>query len=335
MNNRLVIVGYGSIGRRHLNNLRSICPEAVIAVCRLSGNTNPQLPENADCLCLSLEELIAFNPVAAIIATPANTHQAICMRLAEAGIHLLIEKPLATSYQSALELSRGIDSFGVVAMVGYNLRFQAGLQVIKQAIANERLGRVLSARAAVGQYLPDWRPEQNYRDSVSAKPELGGGALLELSHELDYLLWLFGRPNEVVAAGGNSGSLDLQVEDIVELLLKYKSGPLISVHLDFLDRAGFRTLRIIGEEGSIVWDAIQDDVTLYSGKGPPEHLLVSSDNRDRNLCYIKELEHFLNCVESGQPTGIDVQAAADVVTLIDGARSSLRTGQPVAVRYQT
>ncbi len=335
MNNRFAILGYGSIGRRHLRNLRSILPDARIAVCRLSGNTDLQLPENADCLFCSLEELIAFRPVAAIIATPASTHKQICMRLAETGTHLFIEKPLTACFQSALELSRGIESFGVVAMVGYNLRFQAGLRVIKQSILNQRLGRIISVQAAVGQYLPDWRPGRDYRRSVSARSELGGGAILELSHELDYLLWLFGRPTEVAAAGGNSGELDLQVEDNVELWLKYESGLLISVHLDFLDRGGFRTLRIIGKEGSIVWDAIRDDVTLHTGARPPEQLLKGTDNRDRNECYVKELEHFLSCVRSGQKPEIDVAAAADVVTLVDETKLSLRTGRTVIVKYPT
>lgn len=322
------MVGLGSIGRRHLRNLRVLCPDATIAVCRLSEvPKSADIPIHANMLCHSLDELIQFAPQAAIIATPASTHERIASVLVASEIHLLIEKPLTSNAESAARLQATIEASNVVATVGYNLRFLPGLQLIKKTIEQGQLGRILSVRAEVGQYLPDWRPDHDYRQSVSANAGLGGGALLELSHELDYLLWLFGIPIEVIATGGNTGQLDLEVEDLIEMVMKYKDGPMISVHMDFLDRAGFRAMRVIGSEASLVWDAITDTVTLYDPRSRSGRVISVEQIGGSLDSYQRELNHFLDCVDSGSEPLITVSQAASVISLVDTARSSLRSGE--------
>lgn len=330
---RFVIVGLGSIGRRHLANLRKLRPNAQIAVCRLSGKSDVnEIPEHCDVVLHSLEEVVKFKPVAAIIAGPASTHVAVATILAKHGVDLLIEKPVSTNEESVGELIAVTEATGVVAMVGYSLRFLPGLQAARQAILSGKIGQVLSVRAAVGQYLPDWRPGTDYRESVSARAELGGGALLELSHEFDYLAWMFGFPDRIIACGGKFGPLEMNAENFVEILLHYDSPQrMISLHLDFLDRAGFRELRVIGETGTLCWNALDDSVALYEAGTRQWRKLETVALTERNQMYVNELNHFLDCVETGDAPLIDVSHAAKVMGVVDAARESMINGTSVEV----
>ena len=189
-----------------------------------------------------------------------------------------------------------------------------------------------AARAEVGQYLPDWRPTSDYCMGVSAQRALGGGALLELSHELDYLGWLFGPPARVTARGGRFSDLTLDVEDLVELLLEYPSAPrLVSVHLDMLQRAPQRTCRVIGSEGTLVWDAIADRVDLYRAATGIWETLPVTPLADRNQMYLDELCHFLDCIAQGTQPQVDGAAGLRALAIVAAARQSLnRSGLGLA-----
>src|SRR5262249_39063512 len=158
----------------------------------------------------------------AIIASPASAHLEAALALADAGIHLLVEKPIANSSEGVHELIERCRKHQLVLMVGYNLRFMPSLRRAKQMIESGVIGTVLSARVEVGQYLPQWRPHADYRQGVTAQSALGGGALLELSHDIDYILWILGLPAQLSASGGKYSNLEIDVEDMVEILLEYE-----------------------------------------------------------------------------------------------------------------
>ncbi|MBE3139991.1 MAG: Gfo/Idh/MocA family oxidoreductase, partial [Thermoplasmata archaeon] len=191
---RILIYGLGSIGRRHLANLRLIEPNAHITVwdqeSRLPDCREYLSPE--DRFVSRLEDALAAQPEVALISSPSPLHVEAALELAKQGAHLFIEKPLSNNLDGVDELIDRCRKRLLVLLVGYNFRFYQPLQVVHQALQDGQIGRVLSTRAEVGQYLPDWRPAIDYSQSVSAKSELGGGALLELSHELDYVRWLVG-----------------------------------------------------------------------------------------------------------------------------------------------
>lgn len=333
---RYLIAGLGSIDRRHLANLRSLRPQARTAVWRLHNPPAPEPPAGADDQFTSLEQVLDFAPTAAIIAGPASTHLELVRPLAAAGVHLLIEKPLATDSAAdltgAAELIGACRDRGLVLMTGYNLRYLPSLQAVKARLDAGDIGQVLAARAEVGQYLPDWRPASDYRTGVSAQRALGGGALLELSHELDYLGWLFGPPARVTARGGRFSDLTLDVEDLVELLLEYPSPPrLISVHLDMLQRAPQRTCRFIGSAGTLVWDAIADRVDLYRAATGAWETLPVTPLADRNQMYLDELNHFLACIAQGTQPQVDGAAGLRALAIVAAARQSLnRSGLGLA-----
>jgi predicted dehydrogenase len=331
---RYLIVGLGSIGRRHLRNLRLLRPQARIAVLRQRESMRAApLPEGADIQFDSMADALAFQPQAAIIAGPATTHLPVALALANSNIHLLVEKPLAEGLAGLGDLIRLCREKQLALMVGYNLRFMPSLREVRRLIAEGAIGKIVGARAEVGQYLPDWRPGSDYRETVSARRELGGGVILELSHELDYLYWLLGMPEAVSAKGGHYSHLDLDVEDMVEILLEYSSPRcLVSVHLDMVQRMPVRCCKFIGEEGTLKWDAIADRVDYYRADAGAWESIEGTSKNDRNHLYLDELEQFLGCVHGDDIPLVDGVQGYDVLAIADAARRSIESGTTIKVR---
>lgn len=322
----ILLVGLGSIGQRHLANLKAMLPDTRIAVLRSRKTTD----EVVGCTVFhSLPEAIAFQPDIAFICNPSSDHIRVATELASAGVHLFIEKPLSNQVKGIDQLVKAANKTGIKVMVGYNLRFSTSLNALRDLVSNQKYGRVLYASASVGQYLPDWRPDSDYRMSVSARKELGGGVLLELSHELDYLYWLFGEP---VSASGQLlkvSDLDIDVEDLVLACVGFKGKDTrihASIELDFLQRQAYRTCRIVCENGTLVWDAIEDCVKIHERDNDAIHYQGS---KDRNSTYGKELAAFLRCIEEDIPSPIPVEDGLRVSKLIEALKESSDTGKVV------
>ena len=245
---RALVAGLGSIGRRHLGLLRAALPEADIRVLRHSGCN--EAIEYANGCFSRLEEACAFAPELAVIASPAPFHIATATALAETGAHLLVEKPVSDSCAGVSELIELCAARGQLFQVGYNLRFLETLQCFRTEIAAGRIGTVHAVRCEIGQYLPAWRPDADYRTTVSAQKALGGGVLLELSHELDMLRWVFGEVDWLSVWIGRQSALEIDVEDSAMLQLGFTSGPVAQLGMDFLRRDTTRTCTALGAEGS-------------------------------------------------------------------------------------
>jgi predicted dehydrogenase len=185
-------------------------------------------------------------------------------------------------------------------MVGYNFRFYIPFQKIYETLTANMIGRVLSIQSHAGQYLPDWRPERDYRKSVSAIKELGGGVMLELSHELDYMRWFCGDVNLVTALSGHLSDLEIDVDDTAEIILQFNNGAIGHVHLDMIDRSAFRSCRIIGTRGTITWDGSTNQVRMYTVEENKWSDLHPAMEIDRNDMYLAEIKHFLRCVEENK-----------------------------------
>jgi predicted dehydrogenase len=254
---KAIIAGYGSIGKRHLANLRSLYPGANIALLRSGTSANSSIPDGADAVFLSTGDAVRFAPDVAIICTPAPFHIACARQMIAAGAHLLIEKPLADTLDGVDEMIAEAQARQRVVLVGYTLAFLPSVRFLRDFLQRNGIGRVLSVHAEVGQYLPDWRPGTDYRNGASARRELGGGALLELSHELHYLQWLFGPVQAVQAVMRTTGTLDIEVEDLVAALLQFHSGAIGTVQLDFVRRTYSRSCRIVGSEGTVEWPCVK------------------------------------------------------------------------------
>jgi predicted dehydrogenase len=307
---KFLIVGFGSIGRRHLDNLRTLDPDGEVTIWHTRSRHEVGLAGVArEVFCF--EDAISPKPDLAIIANPASAHITLAQKLARAGIDLFIEKPVSSTIDGIAELQQIQKSTGTLIMVGYNLRFHTPLAILKQCLTKGRIGRLLSIRAEVGQYLPDWRPGTDYRKSVSANKELGGGAVLELSHEIDYTRWLAGEITSVMSMTEHVSDLEIAAEDSAEIIVRFSSGILGSIHLDMVQRSPARSCKLIGTSGTAVWDGMSDSVQVFTSETCQWNEANLSGKQDRNLMYLAELEHFIACCKN---------RTEPAVTLSDGKR---------------
>jgi len=331
---RLLVVGHGSIGKRHLRIARSLLPEADIRVMR--HEPCETTPEHANGSMSAIEDALAFSPQAAMIANPASLHMKVAQPLALSGTHLLIEKPLADAAWAVPDLLALCRRQGVVLMTAYNLRFSPSLRRFREEIQAGRIGKVISVRCEIGQYLPTWRPGSDYRKGVSASRALGGGALLELSHEIDYLRWIFGDIAVVNAVLSRQSGLEIDVEDTAHLVLGFASDLagrrlLASLNMDFVRHDTTRTCLAIGESGSLRWNGLTGAVeVLEGGTARWEDVFVRSPQIDET--YIAEWRHFLACVREGATPSITGEDGLAALEIVEAARASaVQLGAAVAV----
>lgn len=317
---RALVVGLGSIGKRHLRLLREALPEADIRVLRHSGCDG--VIEHADGCFARIEEACAFAPELAVIASPAPFHFTTATALAEAGAHLLVEKPVSNRTDGVAELVALCAEQSQVLQVGYNLRFLDSLQTFRAEVAAGRIGAVQAVRCEIGQYLPGWRPDVDYRTTVSAQKALGGGVLLELSHELDMLRWVFGEVDWLSAWTGQQSALEIDVEDCAMLQMGFSGGAVAQLGMDFLRHDTTRTCTAIGATGSLRWDAVAGGVEHFDPDAGAWRQVMQV-TPDRDASYRAQVAALLAVIR-GTPDGIAAQGVDGlaVMRLVEAARLS-------------
>jgi len=325
---KFLIVGLGAIGRRHLDVLCGLEGGAQVTVLRRPTGSPADTPDGVR-IVHDLDTALEGGIDAAIIASPAPRHVETAQRLAEAGVHVLVEKPLSDTLDGVDGLLETCRERGVVLQVGYCLRFLESQWAFHRALGSGRIGRVLSVEAEVGQYLPDWRPGRDYRQTVSARKALGGGALLELSHEIDYLLWHFGDLEEVKARMDQSGELEIDVEDTVEMMLTFKSGVLGRLHMDMISNPPHRRCQAEGDQGILVWDGMAMETRLFKAEGDAGEILSVADKAEKEDMYQRQFTHFLNCIETGTEPLVAGADGRNVLAVADAARRSAASGEAV------
>lgn len=334
MISRALVAGLGSIGQRHLRLLRAALPGVDIRVLRHSGCDGAI--EHADGCFSRLEDAQGFAPELAVIASPAPFHVDTAHALAEGGAHLLVEKPVSDGTAGVAELIAMCADRGLVCQVGYNLRFLDTLQAFRAELAAGRIGAVQAVRCEIGQYLPDWRPGADYRTTVSAQRALGGGVILELSHELDMLRWVFGEVEWISAWTGQQGALEIDVEDCAMIQMGFTGGPVAQLGMDFLRRDTTRTCTAIGETGSLRWDAGTGRVDHFD-PGLGAWAKVTQVIPDRDASYRSQIAALLAAV-AGRQGNIAAQGADGlaVMQLVEAVRrSDAQQGLHVQIRDMT
>ncbi|WP_455272855.1 Gfo/Idh/MocA family protein [Rhizobium herbae] len=326
-----LVIGSGSIARRHIKNLKTIFPNAEVACISASGRALTPEECDADTVFTSLDEALAnCKPDFAIVASPSPWHLAQVRQLAEAGVPSLIEKPLADDFSLALAEMDALRPHVDQLEVAYNLRYLPSAREMKRLLDAGVLGRIHSVLIDVGQYLPDWRPQSDYRLNVSARSDLGGGVLLELSHELDYLTWLFGRFKQVYCVTGQSGCLEIDVEDRVDAVLSRDDGLVITLHMDFLQRVVTRTCKVIGENGTLIWNIATNSVSLLAPENQSK-VLFSDDAYDRNAMYLSEIERFSLVAKGELKPLVSLEDALYVLRLVAAMKASARERKSVSI----
>lgn len=313
---KVAIIGLGSIAQRHAANIKLLFPQVLIMAISVRGKLPSVALLNIDYIGVSINEVINFQPDFVIVASPATFHFQHVQQLIIANIPLLIEKPITASWVEAQELLALVARFPYPIAVAYCLRFLPTIYKVKNIILQQQLGSIFNIEVHVGQYLPTWR-KKDYKTSVSVTTKLGGGVLLELSHELDYLHWLLGDLQFQHAILRNTKILNLEVEEIADLVLTTQAGTICNVHLDFLQKTPQRYCRFIADKGCLHWDLLANQITLLTQE--EKMLIYYEPNWDSNNMYLLMLKNFIAQLSHTNSNQRDnaLQDAVRVVKLID------------------
>lgn len=289
---RFLIAGFGSIGRRHFRNLLAL-GERDIVLYRTHKSTLPDQELAGFPVETDLQAALSHQPQAVIVANPTALHLDVAIPAARAGCTLLLEKPISHSLQGVEELREAVRAGGGQVLVGFQFRFHPALQQMKTILAERGIGRPLSVRAHWGEYLPGWHPWENYRQGYSARPELGGGVVLTLCHPLDYLRYLLGEVNALWAFTASNSDLDIPVEDTAEIGLKFESGVVGSIHLDYVQRPPVHKLEMIGTHGTMRWEYDSGKLELFNSERESWQTFGLPENFERNTLFLSQMAHFL------------------------------------------
>ena len=332
---RILIIGSGSIGSRHLDICRNMFANAEI---KIMHHAHSNAFENVDDGNLkSFGEAIDFKPNLTIIANPATFHVESAQVLAENSSHLLIEKPISINSNNVGKLIQTCQSKNLILQVGYNLRFSASLRKYKEIITSGQIGEVYKIHCQAGQYLPDWRPGTDYRRGVSARKDLGGGALLELSHEIDYLRWIFGEIRWVSGKLSKESDLEIDVEDTAHFKLGFKeilnSRQLVAdVRLDFTQKIPVRKCTASSDKVNLEWNGLTGEVTMID-KTLNTRKQVFIDELGLSKTYEYEWKSLAEAINTGKKplvTGVD---GLRVIEIIEAIRKASSKGGKVEVVY--
>jgi predicted dehydrogenase len=272
----------------------------------------------------SLEASLAHKPDAVIVSNPTALHLDVAIPAAEAGCHLLLEKPISHTRDGVADLAAAVERGGGAVLVGYQFRHHPGLVSAKAALEAGEIGRPLSARAVYGEYLPGWHPWEDYRRGYSARADLGGGVVLTLCHPLDYLLWLLGPAQSVWAFTGQLSDLGLDVEDTAEIGIRFGSGALASARLDYNQRPPQHDLQIIGTEGALFWDNAGGALRIYNAAADKWKTSHPPLGFERDDMFRAQMAHFL-AVARGEETPLCT--LADGIAALDLALAALESGR--------
>jgi len=329
-------LGCGSIGFRHIGHLRKLGVAEIEAV-----DPNPEARERVRrelglVVGSDPEKALSGKPDIVLVCTPASTHIPMALRALAAGAHVFVEKPLSTGLRETRPLADAVAADGRVLQVGYNLRYHPAMRRAKEVVTVGRLGKVLSAHAEFGLYLGKWWPGRDYRTSYMAKSEEGGGLLLDVSHEIDLMIWFLGPVREVTAYGDRLSSLEMQGPDLIKVLMKMESGALVSLSMDCLQPVYTRGFTLVGEDSALRWhcpegraDTSVGQLSLCgAGSEHFEPLAVSGSSQET---YLEELRDFLSSIETGRPPSCGWKEATEVLRVVEAINKSSAQKRSVQV----
>ena len=318
---KIAVLGLGSAGSRHARNLLELGHEVV--------GFDPGAADPADPVARadSAEEAVR-SAEAVVVASPSSVHAEHALLALRQGRHVLVEKPVATSAEDAAAIVEAADEAGVVCAVAMNLRFHPALEALKRLLDEGRLGTPYLAEAAFGYDLRLWRPGTDYRESYSAKADLGGGILLDAVHELDYLLWLLGPVATVAAETGRVSELQIDVEDVAIALLRFESGALATVSVNFVEPAYRRGCVLVGSDAVARWSWGGEAIELEGLEGPVQLVDAAGEVADT---YVAVARDFVESVETGSAPRTPCAQAVEAIRLAEAVKRSSAEGKRVAL----
>jgi len=316
---KLLVVGTGSIGKRHIKNLLDLGAD----VLSFSYLSNSQNLDSRVTRVSRLDVFLESDIDAVVIANRTDQHIDVALQAARAGKHMFIEKPLAASMEGVNELVSTVQQNGLVVEAGFMLHSHPNLLWIREQLAQGLLGEIWHMRAAVGQWLPDWRPGTDHRQGYGAFKALGGGVTFDLIHELDLVQWLLGPVADVTAMMRQAAELEIETEAVAQIVLQLAGGALAQVHLDYLRPGYGREMEIVGRQGVLRWDYVQGVVTLEEAGQVPRVVHRVPVGFVRNQLFLDHMRYFLKRLRSPTlPASSPLEEAAAVLRVALAAHRS-------------
>ena len=315
-----LVIGCGSIGKRHIKNLLLLGQQVFVYdrdLVKLESVVNE--------FGLPVYDFKSHHrPIDAfVICVPPIYHVPFTREALEHNSHIFIEKPISHNLNGVDEVITLAKKQGLVIQVGYQLRFNSGLEWIKKFLG--RIGKVLTVRAEFGQWLPDWHPEEDYRKLYTCYEDQGGGIILDGSHEIDYLRWLIGEIKQVSCFSGKLSNLEIDTEDTAVINLKFVNGVIGNIHLDMLQRPYSRTCKIVGEKGQVFWNYLGRVRVFSEGQETAPEITYTDP-------YLEEMRSFVECIEKGLEPRVTAEDAKKTLQVALAAKKSSLEGKMQEVK---
>ena len=335
---KFLIAGLGSIGRRHMRNLIALGEKDIVLLrshrATLPGDELIGFPVETDLQ----EALNKHKPDAVIVANPTAMHLDVAIPAAEAGCAILLEKPVSDSLERLDVLEKAAQKSGSKILVGFQFRYHPTLNKARELIQSGALGKVLTVHAHWGEYLPNWHPWEDYRQSYAARADLGGGVIVTLTHPLDYLRFLLGDVESLWSFNGHLSPLELNVEDAAEIGLKFSSGAIGGVHVNYFQRPPVHRLEIVGTGGTLRWDnadGVLHFLRMPAAFGswdanPPaavEEQYPLPDGFERNQLFAAQMRHFVETARGESDPICTLADGVQALRLALAAQESQKTGR--------
>jgi predicted dehydrogenase len=339
---KFLIAGLGSIGRRHFRNLIALDQRDIILL-RTRKATLPDAELAGYPVETDLQEaLLKHKPDAVVVANPTSMHLDVALPATEAGCHILLEKPVSHSLDRLDLLQETAQKSGSKILVGFQFRYHPTLNRARELIQAGALGRILTVHTHWGEYLPQWHPWEDYRLSYASRADLGGGVIVTLTHPLDYLRYLLGDVDSLWSFNGHISPLEVDVDDVAEIGLKFVTGTVGGVHVNYFQRPPVHRLEIAGTKGTLRWDNADGNLHhyqflapfgSYSDQPPPPFVETFSppEGFERNQLFIAQTRHFLEVARGKAEPVCSLDDGVMALRLAQAAYESQATGHVVSI----
>lgn len=324
---KILVIGCGSIGERHIKNLNNLY-DSEILICDKDSKRLQLIKEKYNLSTYgNIGEALSQKPDLVLVCTPPNLHIQMAMKAIDHNAHVFIEKPISNTIDGVENLLSMAKKKDLKVFVGYNHRFYEGIRLLKKIFDEGAIGKPLSIKAEFGQYLPDWHPEKDYRKSYTAQNKLGGGIILDASHEIDYVRWILGEIKEVSCSADKISDLKVDVEDTADISVKFENNVTGEIHMDFIQKGYTRNCKITGEKGTITLDYPKKIVELSL---PEEKKLKTYPIKSEvSISYIQEIKHVIECIKTKKEPLINGDSAKRVLEIALAAKESAKTGKVI------
>ena len=327
----ILIIGSGSVGKRHARNLAALgcrisCVDPREDRRREFSAETPVVGAHA-----TVEAALAQGGFdAVVVASPTTYHPANTLIALQAKLPVLLEKPVAKTAGEAKIMLMAEQVTRVPVLLGYTWRWWPPLARLRALLEQQAIGSLRHVQFHMSAHLADWHPWEPYQQFFMASAEQGGGALLDESHWVDLMLWFFGEPQQLIGRVEKISDLDIDSDDNVDVLAIFANGLRVSLHLDLYGRPHEKFIRFIGEGGTLMWSADPNRIAI--GREATQNWQEESFTCERNDMFVAVAQEFLDVIAGSAKPSCTLAEGVKVMELIEAVRTSSKEGRAVTLR---